>query len=303
MLVVLLVVAAAAAVVFAGLFVTTRSAAATARSEAEQRETSLRAEVAEAKAEIESVTAAKATLEADLEKARAETKRVNESLNDSAAEVRRLGSRVDELTEESESRAAESAERQARIEELETQEIELRADLERAESAAASARARASGIVIGELTEGGTRPETLWNLELTRSERTWRTSVSTNPMAPGSPFDDTDDPVRTAVEIEAAALRENVGAFITIDWQADPVDDPIQRHLIVRVAQELLESAARSPEPSILQAVQDDDGHVSLSLGAADTDDQIINLIPPQVTDDLLDFRSDDGLSITVKTN
>ena len=74
-----------------------------------------------------------------------------------------------------------------------------------------------------------------------------------------------------------------------------------QAHLVVRVAQELLEAAARSPEPSTLVVTGDEEIH--LRLEAVNDDDEVINIIPPRITSDLVDVREETGLSITVKAN
>lgn len=157
-------------------------------------------------------------------------------------------------------------------------------------------------LVLGEPAANGSDDiTTLWQLELARSERTWAHSVAVNPEADPSPFDSTTDPVRTAVEIEASALREEVGAFITIDWQAEPIDDPSRRQLLLRVAQEILASASREPAPSTLRVAGDDD--VTLELFATDEDNKAMNVIVPTIDHGLVDVASAHGLSITVKAS
>lgn len=91
------------------------------------------------------------------------------------------------------------------------------------------------------------RSESLWRLECLRSERLWRANVSVNPMSDVSPFDDCDDLARLCVEVEAASLREEVGADTVIDWQVEPITDPAQAHLLVKVAGEMLSVAAQTP--------------------------------------------------------
>lgn len=169
-----------------------------------------------------------------------------------------------------------------------------------AEAQIAEIEARHSAAIeIGEeVRVGAANPANLWDLEVARSERTWRTSVATNPEAEQTPFETAEDPVRLAVEIEAAALRENVGAFITIEWEAAPISDPARRHLIVRVAQEMLEVAARNREPSRLVVSGDDE--IGLRLLSAD-DDEVVSIVPPRVVTDLIDVREETGLNVTVK--
>ncbi len=157
-------------------------------------------------------------------------------------------------------------------------------------------------LVLGEPAANGSDDiTTLWQLELARSERTWAHSVAVNPETDASPFETSTDPVRTAVEIEASALREEVGAFITIDWQAEPIDDPSRRQLLLRVAQEILASASREPAPSTLRVTGDAD--VTIELFATDDDDTTMNVIVPAIDHDLVDVTSAHGLSITVKAS
>ncbi|MEM9893641.1 MAG: hypothetical protein AAF962_22530 [Actinomycetota bacterium] len=291
-----LIVAALLAVVFLALFLTTRSKAASEREAAAARQ-------AELTTERDGLAADKAKLTEELDAAKVSNTHLTPKADTAAGEVRRLTGELDKVRATAAEQATTIETHEGRIAELEAEVVSLAAQVEVAETAAASALARSSGLVIGEVEGDGTTPETLWNLELTRSDRTWRTSVSTNPEADKSPFDDADDPARLAVEIEAAALRENVGAAIEVAWDAEPVADLAQRHLLVRVAQELLESAARSPEPSVLTADSGDDGAVVLSLTSAEEAGEPINIIPPRITSDLLAFKTDSGLTIEISAD
>ncbi|MEM7276342.1 MAG: hypothetical protein AAF547_24930, partial [Actinomycetota bacterium] len=157
------------------------------------------------------------------------------------------------------------------------------------------------GVVVGELSTEDSNAEMLWDLEVARSERAWRNSVAINPVDDASPFETTVDPVRTAVEIEASALREDVGAMISVDWNADMIESPSRRLIVVRVAQELLALASRAPGAARLIVAQDDDGELTLEFETLDESSQVINLIPPQISNDLIDVRNDAGLSVTVR--
>lgn len=236
-----------------------------ARAEAATRTT----ERDDTRAELAARTKDLETRTGELEAARAQITRLEAQASQLSGAVRRQTGEIDELR-------AKVAEQDTRIEAqsneigtlvLENNALEARA--ETAEAAVAAAEARNTGVVIGEEmgTEDG-HPATLWALELARSKRTWRTSVAANPFAEPTPFEETDDPVRLAVEVEASALRENVGALVDIDWQIGPVTDPTRSHLIVRVAQELLEAAARNPEP--LRLVVSGDPDVTLRLEPRD---------------------------------
>ncbi|MDH5291742.1 MAG: hypothetical protein OEY41_17235 [Acidimicrobiia bacterium] len=247
----------------------TQAMLATERNEARAEATTRTTERDETRARLKTRTSELEARTGELEAARAQITRLEAQRSQLSGAVRRQTGEIDELR-------STVAEQEARIEAqsneigtlvLENNALEARA--ETAEAAVAAAEARNTGVVIGdELGTDDGHPATLWALELARSKRTWRTSVATNPFAEPTPFDETDDPVRLAVEVEAAALRENVGALVDLDWQIGPVTDPTRRHLIVRVAQELLEAAARNPEP--LRLVVSGDPDVTLRLERRD---------------------------------
>ena len=72
-----------------------------------------------------------------------------------------------------------------------------------------------------------------------------------------------------AVEVEAAAVREEVGSVIEIDWLVDGPVPPGDGLLLVRSAQELLARAARSVEDGVLVVSRDGDDLVLSLLGPA----------------------------------
>ena len=125
--------------------------------------------------------------------------------------------------------------------------------------------------------------EGLWSLERTRTERTWRQSVSLDPTGPG-PFAGGDDTARVAIEVEAASVREEVGSVIEVDWQVDgpiPLGDGL---LLVRSAQELLARASRTVEDGVLLVARDGDDLVVSLLGpdreSIDLDGSVVRLPP-----------------------
>ena len=300
MLVALIIILSVVAAGLLVLYLQSRRSAAEFRVQADRREDALRVEREELTTERDELTEAKTAVERELTTARSENTRLTGANNASAAEVRRLGGELDKARAVGDEQAERLTRQSAEIDSLVAGRKTLQDRLDAAELAAAAAATRDRGIEIKDgLDLGRAQPETLWNLELVRSERTWRTSVAANPAADVNPFDEADDPVRLAVEIEAAALRENVGASITIDWQADAVASPAHGHLVVRVAQELLEAAARSPEPSRLVATGDAEA-VTLSLEAEDTSDEVINIIPLRISSDLIELRDETGSSLTV---
>lgn len=171
------------------------------------------------------------------------------------------------------------------------------------------------GVVVGELSTEDSNAEMLWDLEVARSERAWRNSVAINPVDDPSPFESSQDPVRTAVEIEASALREDVGAMITVEWEADVIESPARRLMVVRVAQEMLALAARAPGAAKLVVTQGSaepesdaesgsdsgGGELIMKFEAVDDSSQVINLIPPQISNELIDISNEAGPSVTVK--
>jgi len=69
----------------------------------------------------------------------------------------------------------------------------------------------------------------------------------------------------------------------------------------VRIAQEMLATAARVPGAAMLQVSQDDkSGELKMEFVSAE-EGEVINLIPPQISSDLIDVRNDTGLSVTVR--
>lgn len=152
----------------------------------------------------------------------------------------------------------------------------------------------------------GFSPGMAWELELVRSERTWRYSVAANPVEDPSPFTNAQNPLKLAIEIEALALREDVGAFIGIDWQAgvaiDPTDDPARAHLTLRLAQELLASAARELSPSTLIVSNDSArGGVSLEVVASDPNDVDFKIPPPPIASEWIGVDEHGGMIVTVR--
>jgi hypothetical protein len=224
-----------------------------------------------------------------------------------AAEVSTLGNRLSDTTTDLETvneslrRRTELADAQAmQIDAVSAERDELQGRLQEAEERIVTLAAR-PGVVVGSGDGDDPASDTLWDLEVARTERLWRNSVAINPVDDTSPFDDSDDPVRTAIEIEAAALREDVGALITVDWQAEPIESASRRVLVTRVTQELLAQAARAPGATRLIAAETDQGELLLTFEADDDSGEVINLIPPRVPGGVLEASDDAGLSLTVK--
>jgi hypothetical protein len=270
-----------------------------ARSAEELAETSQRLATTESE-----LRAAKATI-GELEATVAETETERDYLAGQLDEnAQLLSSTADSLSEANESlrKRTELADAQAmQIDTLSAARDELQQRLTVAEERIVTLASR-PGVVVGELSTEDSNAEMLWDLEVARSERAWRNSVAINPVDDPSPFETTEDPVRTAVEIEASALREDVGAMITVDWTAGLIESPSRRLIVVRVAQEMLALASRAPGAAkLMVAEQGADGELTLEFETMDDSKQVINLIPPRISSDLIDIRNDTGLSVTVK--
>ncbi len=290
------VIAAVLAVVFLGMWLAAQSKVGSLTAERDDVQASLDrvngelavrdGELAEAKSQIGTLEAKKTSLD-------------NELTNTKA----RLDDASDALRKRTELADAQALQ----IDSLSAERDELRQKINDSEERIATLAAR-PGVVVGDMAAAdgeaasGASAEVLWSLELARSERQWRTSVAIDPMGETSPFETTTDPVREAVETEAAALREDVGALISVDWQAPPIESVSRRLMIVRVAQEMLATAARVPGAARLQVTHDDEtGELKMEFVSADDSGEVVNLIPPQISSDLIDVRNDTGLSVTVK--
>ncbi|MCU1345862.1 MAG: hypothetical protein JWL70_2128 [Acidimicrobiia bacterium] len=113
-----------------------------------------------------------------------------------------------------------------------------------------------------------------WALEMQRSERTWRHHVAPGFDLP-CPLVGSVDPLRTAVEIEAAALREESGTGVDVEWSLERSLDPAARLAVLRQVQEQLARFAKRSDRVIVR-VSDGGDHVVAELmpaGALDPAD------------------------------
>lgn len=206
---------------------------------------------------------------------------------------------------ELEAAAARTAELEQRNAALVDDRDQLQARLDEVSGALSKASERPD-VKLGQAAATGTvQPGALLQLELDRAERRWRHSVAPNPESDDSPFDQPGvDAARLAVEIEAAALREEVGAFITVEWKAEPITEPARAHLVLRMAQEILASAAREPEATHLVIEDEPGGDISMRLVPADAGSEVINLIaPPRIESDLVQIEHGDSLDVRVRAD
>jgi hypothetical protein len=236
---------------------------------ARQRDEALAASAA-AQERVTALEAAAATTTAELTSARSEVEATTSRLQE--AEAAREAADADatlrrDLADDAESRATDA---EARAADAETKAHDAEARAVEAIERAAALEAELSDLraTIDDLTSaepdqpghddetgsspetavaphwgGGPGPDTLWSLELARTHRTWRTSVSADPTADA--FDDGGDPLRTAVEIDVAAIREEAGVEIELAWQLDAPLEPMAALAVLRAAQELLAATTR----------------------------------------------------------
>ena len=219
---------------------------------AEERATQRAAELA-ATAEARDA-AERARAEAD-ERARAAEARSTESDARAAAAVERAVASEAERDEARHDADAAAASRVAAEERLAA--FEARA----AEAAAAQAAAPA---IPGELDA-----QVLWALEKSRSERTWRHSVAVG--SGGSPFAESSDPLREALQIELDAAREEVGAVVDLDADLPGQVSAAGAVLALRAAQELLAAVVRRSESTVLR-VRADGADLVIDVDSVDED-------------------------------
>lgn len=187
-----------------------------------------------------------ATARADAEAARAEASAASERA--ATAEAARIAAESTRDIAEADARAArheatvatgEAADLLARASALDDRLAELTGEREVLHRSLAAS------------TGGGNDPASLWALEIARAERRWREAVSPGPDA-RSPLDDADDPVRAVVAIEVAAVHEETGTTIHLDWQLPVGLGPAAALAAVRAAQEVLASGAKAAETATL---------------------------------------------------
>ncbi len=308
------IILAVAALVLLSMWLRTRAVAKASTagftrrlSEMEAERDTLRSELAEAEADLSAANEDTRRLAEEVESLKSDLSDRNLTIAAHEADLEASQEQVASHERELADRTSELAARDAAMEEQSAQmaalvdeRSELQSRLDQLGGALTEASARPDFKLAEAAHSGIVEPLTLWELEKARAERRWRHAVATNPESDPSPFDEPGvDPVRLAIEVEAAALREEVGAFITVDWQAEPITDPARCHLILRVAQEILASAAREPEATRLLISGDDE--ISMKLTAADEGNEVINLIAPRIPSDLVDISDQNGLDIVVR--
>lgn len=125
-------------------------------------------------------------------------------------------------------------------------------------------------LAAAESTGADGTVEQLWQLALRRAEQTWRLSVAIDRTGP-SPLADTEDPFRTAVEIEVDAAREEAGAVIEIEWVGDaPV--PAHRAAVgLALVRDLVDSLGTTADRTTMTVRCEDDA-LEVGVEALDVD-------------------------------
>ncbi len=120
----------------------------------------------------------------------------------------------------------------------------------------------------------------LWALALERVERTWRTSISLG-IEDASPLVDSDDPLRTAVEIEIEAAHEEAGAAIDLQWTAEGPVAPATALVVLGVIESVIQSLAKTAATTTIDVRAAGDG-VEVAFAATDDDGTSIVLDLPE---------------------
>lgn len=212
-----------------------------------------------------------------LDAATAELAEVRRARDD--AEAARKAAEGDAATARKERDDALERERRARRDAADVakrmkQEAEARAaaDAARAETEAERERLAVELKAAEEAVASGSDEQVaeLWSLAIAGARRTWEISVAPSPGMP-CPLDDTDDELRTAVEIEVDAAREEAGADIELDWSASAVAPPAVAVRALSIVQELVARLSKTTEAAVLRVGSTADG-VTIEVQGTDVE-------------------------------
>jgi hypothetical protein len=159
-------------------------------------------------------------------------------------------------------------------------EASVRLELEESQRQVAVAEARIDELSV-ELNRAanGHDPVTLWRLEMMRSERTWRNHVAPGPDF-ASPLAESDNQLRSAIEIEAGAIREESGTAVRVMWEIAGPLDPGPSLAVLRNVQELLGQLAKTAERLALRVSLDGDQVVIAVRVAEEYDEESVSTAP-----------------------
>ncbi len=230
-----------------------------ARDDAAERVQRARRDAAEVGARLAAEAAARA--EADQRRAEADDARAQ----------------AEQATAEAEQRRSEAEQRCAEAERHRDDADQARAQ---AEAQLAQTETRLAHIE-GRRVEGTATPETvvaaevetstaavLWQLALARAERTWRTSIALG-FEDGSPLAASADALRTAVEIEVDAAREEAGAGIDLDWTFVAPAPPEAALVVLGVIESVVQSVAKTASMTTI-GVQEGPDAVEVAFSSVD---------------------------------
>lgn len=185
-------------------------------------------------------------LEADLAAAKEASGALETTVTGVRAELEAASSRAGEAERTAADLEASLAEARAATEAAEAAAVEVREQLAAAETERDDARSALGQAGWG----GGPGPDTLWTLELARTQRTWRTSVAADPTSDA--FEERPDALRAAIEIDLAAIREEAGVEVAVDWELVDRLEPLAALAVLRSAQELVAAATRMADDARL---------------------------------------------------
>ncbi len=155
---------------------------------------------------------------------------------------------------------------------------EGRAVADRARTAAEATVSETATLAARLIDDGAADPAALWALERARTERTWRHSVAAVAGVP-SPLRATGEPLRVALEIEVAAVREEVGAVIDLTVAVPEPVTPGVALATLRVTQELLAAVAKQGEVTSV-AVTTDGADLVVRVEAFDAEGEPLGAPP-----------------------
>jgi hypothetical protein len=150
-------------------------------------------------------------------------------------------------------------------------------DAAEAERDDASQQAAALAAALRSAHAGGDDPNLLWALDLARVARRWREDVAPDPDAP-SPLGIAADPLRIAVDIEAAAVKESAGTAVAVEWGFEAPLGPPAALAVLRVVQEVLAAGSKAVDAGVLR-VHPDGRDVVVRFDAAPGEEDA--LVPP----------------------
>ncbi len=163
---------------------------------------------------------------------------------------------------------ADAARKQADEHAMDARETQQVAEARAAAADDALAEFKATELERLRRAATGLDPELMWALELTRSERTWRHSVSIGPNQ-SSVLIGSVNVLADVLQVEADAIREEVGTYVEVHADV-PADVTAAGCLLaLRMAQELLATVVRHVETSILE-VHSDGTDIVITLWSTD---------------------------------